>query len=384
MPRLVAQHEIPTVNGYAHAIQGRLLAIEPNNGCRQIFEVDFGVTDTGSICGISGNPIRIGWNIEGGDWANCFLVPFLPPRSPQWFVFHHELGHNVSWTSSLFGRMLGIWVYSEGMASALALTDMRRILDDPRDFPLGATATGSLTDTWNRDPQNFRNRFTNWLAAGADFAQLDPDIVDGLWLHHAGSDLFGFAARFFAPLEPVRVASLGPVLCGIESDDDRHTVFAAMVSAAVGEDLSATFRDSYNYPLDQPLFDLAYPALAEILDEAGAGCVPDGRAWPARPLTVERAAGGEVTLRWAPSCRAGDTDYAVYEGVMGEFYDRLAMTCSTAGATEFTGPAAAGNAYYLVAPLHGGWEGSLGTDSRGAERAPGSVACLPQRVAGCP
>ena len=288
------------------------------------------MTEEGRVCGISGNPIRMGWNIEGNAWQNCFLVPFLPPRSPQWFVFHHELGHNFSWTSSLFARLMGIGVYSEAMASTLALTDMRRILDSPLHYPLGTTASGSLTDSWNRDAQGFRNRFADWLAAGANFAQLDPDIVDGLWLHHAGSDVFGFAARFFAPLEPVRVASLGPVLCGIANDDDRHTVFAALVSAAAGADLSATFRDSYHYPLDQGLFDTAYPALAGILDDAGAGRVPDGGSWPARPLTVERAAGGQVTLRWAPSCRAGDTDYAVYEGVLGEFYERLPMTCTTA------------------------------------------------------
>ncbi len=381
---LVAQHEIPAVNGYAHAIQGNLLAIEPNNGCRQVFEVDFGVTEEGRVCGISGNPIRLGWNIEGNAWQNCFLVPFQQPRSPQWFVFHHELGHNFSWSSSLFARMLGTFVYSEGMASTLALADMRRILDNPLHYPLGTTARSSLALVCDSDSQRFRDDFGAWLAAGADFGLLDPNIVDGLWLHHAGSDVFGFAARFFAPLEPVRVESLGPVLCGIEDDADRHTVFAALVSAAAGEDLSATFRDSYHYPLDQALFDTSYEALADILGQTGAGRVPDGSSWPARPLTVERAAGGQVTLRWAPSCRAGDTDYAVYEGSLGAFYEQIPMTCSTAGATEFTGLAAEGSTYYLIAPLHGGWEGSLGTDSRGAERPPGPASCLPQRLASCP
>ncbi len=91
-----------------------------------------------------------------------------------------------------------------------------------------------------------------------------------------------------------------------------------------------------------------------------------------------------MTLRWSPSCRAGDADYAVYEGTLGAFGTHLPMTCSTEGATDFTGPAAAGNTYYLVAPVHGGWEGSLGTDSRGVERPPGTIPCLPQRFANCP
>jgi hypothetical protein len=92
-----------------------------NTSVIRVLPQNYGVMEEGRVCGISGNPIRLGWNIEGNAWQNCFLVPFQQPRSPQWFVFHHELGHNFSWTSSLFARMLWIGIYSEGLASTLAL-----------------------------------------------------------------------------------------------------------------------------------------------------------------------------------------------------------------------------------------------------------------------
>jgi PKD repeat protein len=116
----MAQFQVPTVNEYAYQIESRLMATSPFYGGRQIFEVDFGVTEDNRVCGISGNPLRLGWNIKGNDWQNCFMVPFPvweppPPRSPQWGVFYHELGHNMTWASFIFANGLGHYFYSEGL-----------------------------------------------------------------------------------------------------------------------------------------------------------------------------------------------------------------------------------------------------------------------------
>ena len=123
------QFEVPAVNEYAYQIESRLMATSPFNGGRQIFEVDFGVTDTNSVCGISGNPLRLGWNIEGSDWQNCFMVPFAPfvVPNPQWFILYHELGHNITWASFIFGTAMNLPLYSEGMASTIALAAMEEI-----------------------------------------------------------------------------------------------------------------------------------------------------------------------------------------------------------------------------------------------------------------
>lgn len=84
------------VNEYAYQIQARLMGTRPFEGAKQIYELDLGTTESDThsnrVCGISGNPIRLGWNIEAAEpdllwrWRNCFLVPwptFAPERSPQ-------------------------------------------------------------------------------------------------------------------------------------------------------------------------------------------------------------------------------------------------------------------------------------------------------------
>jgi hypothetical protein len=101
------------------------------------------------------------------------------------------------------------------------------------------------------------------------------------------------------------------------------------------------------------------------------------------PLTIARAGADAsgVTLAWGPSCRAGDGDYAVYEGTLGNFISHVPLTCTTGGALSFSFVPGGGNRYYLVVPHNADNEGSYGTDSAGQEREASKVACLPQAIA---
>lgn len=114
-----------------------------------------------------------------------------------------------------------------------------------------------------------------------------------------------------------------------------------------------------------------------------AGQVPDGGRVPGLPLTIEGAAGGQVTLRWDPSCLSTDTDFEVYEGALRDFRSHLPRACTTGGATAFTLAPAAGNTYYLVVPRNASREGSYGTDSEGFARPASLSACFPQAVLVC-
>jgi formate-dependent nitrite reductase cytochrome c552 subunit len=114
-----------------------------------------------------------------------------------------------------------------------------------------------------------------------------------------------------------------------------------------------------------------------------AGSVPDGRFVAGAPLTAARTAQGELVLSWAPSCSTSDTDYAIYEGALGDFTSHVPRICSTGGATSVTLPAVGASSYLLVLPHNGIWEGSHGTRSNGGERPRGPDACLPQAVAVC-
>ncbi len=125
------------------------------------------------------------------------------------------------------------------------------------------------------------------------------------------------------------------------------------------------------------------------LDVDGDG-VPDeceapiGGAGSTSSLTLDKTAGAEITLSWAPSCVAGDSDFEVYEGVLGKFAGHAARACTTGGELSLTLLPSEADSYYLIAPANGAYEGSLGRDSSGADRPEAAVPCLPRLVQDCP
>ena len=114
-----------------------------------------------------------------------------------------------------------------------------------------------------------------------------------------------------------------------------------------------------------------------------SGRIPNGADVPGSQLSVDKEAGGEITLSWGASCLLGDTDFEVYEGTLGDFTSHAAKFCTTGGATTKTFSPAAGSTYYLVVPRNASREGSYGTDSGVNERPQGGSACLVQSIDAC-
>jgi len=131
------------------------------------------------------------------------------------------------------------------------------------------------------------------------------------------------------------------------------------------------------------LIDGAWPAYAQLRDFSfvpAAGAVPDGGGVPGTPLTVN-ASGGNLTLAWGSSCATGDTDYEIYEGSLGHYYNHTRKFCTTGGSRTITFPDPAASVYYLVVPKDAVSEGSYGRATGGLERPQGTSACLPQQIA---
>ncbi|MDX1389063.1 MAG: hypothetical protein R3344_07730, partial [Acidobacteriota bacterium] len=122
---------------------------------------------------------------------------------------------------------------------------------------------------------------------------------------------------------------------------------------------------------------------ATDVDASGAGRIPDGALVPGPDVLRLDHTGQDVILTWGSSCLASDADYHVYEGVLGEFTSHEPVVCTTGGALGFVHPAPSGNAYYLVVPSNGLYEGSYGRTGSGAERPQGTGACLPQAIGTC-
>jgi hypothetical protein len=100
---------------------------------------------------------------------------------------------------------------------------------------------------------------------------------------------------------------------------------------------------------------------------------PPGRSGTLR--VSKNPNGTDLDLVWSASPCTNATDYGVYEGTIGAWYDHGPSRCSTGGATSATVTPAAGDRYFLVVPSNATEEGSYGTDSSGLERPPSSNAC---------
>lgn len=114
-----------------------------------------------------------------------------------------------------------------------------------------------------------------------------------------------------------------------------------------------------------------------------AGSVPDGAANPGTPLTMRKlVVPAFAALEWGASCAAGDVDYAVYHGTLGDFASHTPLVCSTGGATGHSFALGA-DAYYLVVPQSLDFEGGYGVDAAGSSRPAGVDTCKAQQVQAC-
>jgi len=123
--------------------------------------------------------------------------------------------------------------------------------------------------------------------------------------------------------------------------------------------------------------------LAPALPVTGAGAVADGWFVPGTPLSLEVAPGGGLKLSWGVSCAADDSDYAIYEGVLGDFESHVPIACTTGGQLTATIAPRVGSAYYLVVPRNAFREGSYGRSSDGMERPEGVDTCVPHEIGSC-
>ncbi len=125
----------------------------------------------------------------------------------------------------------------------------------------------------------------------------------------------------------------------------------------------------------------------ECVAPVPSGAVPSGEALPDTPLTLSKIPAPWIRLAWATSCVATDSDYAVYEGLLGDFASHVPVVdsfCTTDGMLALTIAPSGGDRYYLVVPQGAMREGSYGADSEGVPRPPSPAACLQQLVETCP
>jgi hypothetical protein len=211
-----------------------------------------------------------------------------------------------------------------------------------------------------------------------------PVVLEGV--EYGPSDLAVFRDGHFAPYWDAAVAGVpdGSNVTGASLANDGTLLLTfdvpttlsgldTMPGTVVAFEQGTTFAPF----IVDPLWPASVHLTGFTVAPSGAGSLPDA-------LTVSASAGGDLTLSWGVSCAPSDSDYEVYEGIIGSYYSHTARLCSTGGATTITFSPAGPNRYYLVVPRNVQREGSYGTSSTGAERPAPPSACLIQQLDACP
>ncbi len=245
----------------------------------------------------------------------------------------------------------------------------------------GSSSGLAALPSWSAQSTQSAAFFGSWVSTAGD---VDGDGYDDVLISapgwHNGQESEGRVSLYLG-------SAAGPSTTpawSVESDQaTAHFGYRIDTAGDVnGDGLSDIIVGSWKY--DNPELNegvaFVYYSAAQA---APAGAVPDGTDRPGVPLDLAAGPGGDLTLAWGSSCSAGDADYAVYEGVLGDFASHSARLCSTGGATTATFVPAAGDAYYLVVPRNAAREGSHGLRSDGGERLPGPTTCAPQAVGSC-
>jgi hypothetical protein len=177
-----------------------------------------------------------------------------PPGYPHWGVYFHEIGHNFTFRSFKLGHFMlshSDFDYSEGLASLAGMYAIRKMIEDASKYGLSDQIVSTLQD---QSGWRFLENLDDYIAAGADYTKIDPNIVDGIMVRlqeeYGLSLWYRFFSVFIPPQEAIDVA--------LKNDAKVATYFVAACSAAARTDLRKLFRKKWGFPIKNAFFNKIY------------------------------------------------------------------------------------------------------------------------------
>lgn len=322
---------------------------------------------------------------SGGEPVNCMRWARIDPlgptvldagvvASPGEYRFVGDLAVNrcgdmgIGYTKSSRGMFPSVWATRRESGDPPGTTQAEFMMR-PGEIPY--TATGSVL-RWGYDTTMTvaPNGETFWYV-GQYSKSTNPSLRNwGTWI---GSFTFldcggppGYCGN--GVIEPGGVCDPGDPGSGVFPDLNGQTCL----------DIGCSFGD---LECDPDCVALVPTSCFDCVGE-GAGFIPGAKNVPGPPLLVSRD-GSQITLDWSPACGEA-TDYAVYEGTLGNPGSQMPLRCTTSGLTSTIVTPGDGQHFYLIVALGGGDEGSYGRKSDGSERSPSAMPCLTQFIGACP
>jgi hypothetical protein len=333
---LLQQYEVVEATDLAWLAGEQAMSINPYHSGTEWFVLDVASDPVTSVCGASGNPVRLGWTTGYEANNSCFIINDPNWRRPQWFVIWHELGHNFTASCNAFNMYL--WTaspvhdstYSEGLASLSAMYAWRRTLEYPTS--LGPLALGDIDNTFCDTWSGFQSALADYRAGGRDYDTINPDVLDGILMELWASYGIGCWYDLFSTFLPTEA----PIPVAIDTPEKQATWFVAAMSASTGQDLRDHFAAEYGFPIDASAWDEIYDVVstriaARDFHTSGLGDpLPAARAgdrlWPVAPNPFNPRTTFGFTL-----ARDARVELAVYD-VRGRLVRRVLDEALAAGA----------------------------------------------------
>ena len=256
---LTAKYQVVEMTDRAYAAQQAGVGGIYLGGGMQYLVLDVADIPGAAPCGASGSPIRLGWEYGKPDNNSCFIVNDPANRTPQWFVIFHEIGHNFTASCNAFNMFL--WspspnhnvAYSEGFASLAAMWSWQDITTCPGN--LDPTTLADMNRHVSGNMSAWRQSLAEYRANGAHYADLNPDVVDGILL-----DLYDrYGPKVWFDLFSTFLPAQEPLPYAMDTMEKQATWMVAAISASAGTDLRDTFRTDYGFPIDDAAWSDIWP-----------------------------------------------------------------------------------------------------------------------------
>jgi hypothetical protein len=274
LDQITTDYQVVEATDLAYLAQEVAMDAVPSRGGLQYLVLD--VTDDPNTvpCGTSGNPIRLGWEFGKPVHNSCYIINDPPTQVPQWFVIFHEMGHNFTYCSYGFFEFCNgpsgqhNVAYIEGLASLAAMWSWDSIVRCSGG--LSSFALSDLDGHFLGYAASFRSELSIYQNAGANYADLNASVVDGILCEMCDAYGPGIWFDLFSTFLPIDE----PLPYPLDTVEKQATWFVAALSASAGEDLRDTFSGQYGFPIDEAVW-------ADFL--ASAQDRIDARVWQPPP-----------------------------------------------------------------------------------------------------
>jgi hypothetical protein len=224
--QIFRDYDIVRITDIAYELEWEASGVVPFGGSTQFLVDDPGHGGDGTVpCGLAGNPIRLGSDVDKPVHNSCMIVT-SDAGSPQWGVFFHEMGHNFLGEGGLkinqfMSGHSNDFVYSEGLATSLAMYAAKMLQQRSASYMIPQKTMSNVeSSVWHFGSTPDLDQY---IRNGTRYDQMTPsvldDMIDTTCAQYGYDSLYRFHSLFLPHNTPLPFA--------VESDAKQATLFVA-------------------------------------------------------------------------------------------------------------------------------------------------------------